>query len=80
MSGIVQRDINSLRVSATAKGYGLMVYLYERDPENAAEFIRTWLTRGAAVAAAEGYGESLDDLDAGYRRWTRLTLPRPMAQ
>jgi hypothetical protein len=74
LSGIVQRDMNSLRSPEAAKGYAFLQFIFELDSLKAAAFFDQALVVGGAAAAESVYGSTLGELDSEYRRWALLTL------
>ncbi len=66
---VVQRDLNQLDTFHSTAGYAFLVYLFEREPDDAATFFQLAVYGGSAAAARVVYEESLDDLDRDFRKW-----------
>lgn len=59
----------NIRVPEIVKGYAIVQYLFESDAEKARKFILTAIVQGTPRAVEAVYGVSMDELDAGYRKW-----------
>jgi hypothetical protein len=66
-------ELNKLDSPAALKGYALMMYLYERDPVDAQEFVWIALAKGSVVACENVYGVTPEELDAEYEDWVLRT-------